>query len=94
MRLIKLLFGLAAIFAVGFLALAFIVHNPSELTIDVLFGEEINAPVYLWLIGCFVLGGLFGLIVSSVLIAKERAARLRAERRLESTSKMISGYIS
>lgn len=94
MRFLKLLIGLIVVVIVAFLALAFITHNQAVASVNWLIWEPITAPVYAWLIGVFVLGGLLGLLFSSFLIAKERSARRRAERRLESTSKMMSGYIS
>lgn len=94
MRVIKTLLLFAVLIILALIGLAFITHNQLLVTVNLLLVESIEAPIYLWLIGFFIMGGLFGLLFSSLLILKEKTARLQLERRLQNTSKLITGYSS
>jgi len=94
MRIIKFAIGLVLALLVVLLGLAFITHNQQLVTVNLLAINAIEAPVYLWVIGSFAIGGLLGLFFSGFLILKEKAARQRLEKRLQNTSKLIAGYSS
>lgn len=94
MRILKaiLLFIIAVL--VFMVSLAFITHNQTPVTVDLLLIRLPEATLAIWLISFFVLGGLVGLIVSSLLILREKQARIRVEKRLRTTSKLITGHTS
>jgi uncharacterized integral membrane protein len=94
MRVIKFLFGLLTAVLVALLGLAFIIHNQAVVAVNLLTMNTLQAPVYVWIIGSFGLGGMLGLVFSGFLIFKEKAARQRLEKRLQNTSKLIAGYSS
>ena len=74
-----------------FLCAAFITRNPTMVEVDLLFKQLPAMAISHSLIGFFISGGLLGLLVSSWLLFKERRARLSAEKRLRTTSQLITG---
>lgn len=94
MRFLKAIFFLIIAILVFMLSLAFITHNQTAVSVDLLLMQLPEAPIATWLIVFFVLGGVFGLIASSLLIFREKQARVRVEKRLRTTSKLITGHTS
>lgn len=94
MRFLKAIFFLIIAILVFMLSLAFITHNQTAVSVDLLLMRLPEAPIATWLIVFFVLGGVFGLIASSLLIFREKQARIRVEKRLRTTSKLITGHTS
>lgn len=91
MRYIKWVFWLAISVVIFFVGYSFARLNNAPVSLDMLvfqFGEQ---PLSLWLILFFIVGALAGLLASSLLILKEKGARLRVEKRLKTTSKLITG---
>lgn len=94
MRYVKMLMLLVAVLIFAFFSLAFITHNNSLATVDLLFVEPIALRLSSWLIGFFIVGAGLGLLTSTLLVLREKALRRRVERRMQHTSKIISGYHS
>ena len=94
MRIIKTLLLIIIALAVFALSLAFITHNKTQVEVDLLILQLPVASLSSWLIVFFIAGGLLGLAASSLLIMREKQARLRVERRLRTTSKLITGETS
>jgi len=94
MRLIKGLFVLLCLLVVVLLGLAFITHNQTVVKVDLLFFAINDVKLGIWLTLFFVFGGILGLLASSALLVKEKAARVRLERRMRKSSKIIAGYSS
>lgn len=94
MRFIKSLVVLLCLLVVVLLGLAFITHNQTAVQVDLLFIQVGEIRLGIWLILFFVAGGALGLLASSVLLMKEKAARMRLERRMRKSSKIIAGYSS
>lgn len=91
MRIIKFIIFFVLAVAVFLFSLAFITHNKTPVEVDFLIIQLPAASLSSWLIAFFIAGGLFGLVASSLVIAKEKQARMRVERRLQTTSKLITG---
>ncbi|NNC55608.1 MAG: DUF1049 domain-containing protein [Pseudomonadales bacterium] len=94
MRILKTLLFLVLLLVFAFFALAFITHNPGNAAVDLLFIPPIEARLATWLIGFFVVGVLLGLFASTLLLVSERTRRKRTEKRMQNTSKLLSGYHS
>ena len=94
MRFIKMILLLALVLLFAFIGLAFITHNQGLATVDLLFADPIETKISSWLIGFFVVGAALGLLTSSLLLLREKAVRRRVEKRMQNTSKLISGYHS
>ena len=94
MRFLKaILFFIIAIL-VFMVSLAFITHNSTAVTVNLLFIRLPELSLAIYLIIFFVLGGLVGLMFSSLLILREKQARIQVEKRLSTTSKLITGHTS
>ena len=92
MRILKTIFLVIMAILVFVLSLAFITHNQTAISINLLWTQLPELAVSSWLIIFFVTGGLFGLGVSSLILLKEKQARSRVEKRLRTTSKLITGH--
>ncbi len=88
--ILSIIFGLLVLL----FGLAFIVHNQAMVSVDLLFIRLPEWNLSLWLIVFFVAGGVSGLTLSATLILKEKSARIRVEKRLRTTSKLITGHTS
>ena len=91
MRIVKTLLLVIVVITIVLLCAAFITRNPTVVEVDLLFKKLPAMAMAHSLIGFFISGGLFGLLVSSWLVFKERRARLSAEKRLRTTSQLITG---
>lgn len=91
MRIVKFLLLIIAVSFVVLLCAAFITRNPTVIEVDILFKQLPAMAISHSLIGFFISGGVLGLLVSSGLLFKERRARLSAEKRLRTTSHLITG---
>ena len=91
MRIVKTLLLVIVVITIVLLCAAFITRNPTVVEVDLLFKQLPAMAMAHSLIGFFISGGLFGLLVSSWLVFKERRARLSAEKRLRTTSQLITG---
>tara|TARA_B100000768_G_scaffold130706_1_gene121358 strand:+ start:270 stop:554 length:285 start_codon:yes stop_codon:yes gene_type:complete len=91
MRIFKTLLVIILVSIIVLLCAAFITRNPTVVGVDLLFKQLPPMAISHSFIGFFISGGLLGLLVSSWLLFKERRARLNAEKRLRTTSQLITG---
>tara|TARA_S200000501_G_scaffold83340_2_gene75522 strand:+ start:1962 stop:2246 length:285 start_codon:yes stop_codon:yes gene_type:complete len=91
MRIVKSLFLIIVVSTIVLLCAAFIARNPTIIEVDLLIKQLPAMAISYSLIGFFISGGLLGLLVSSWLLFKERRARISAEKRLRTTSQLITG---
>ena len=91
MRIVKTLLLVIVVSTIFLLCAAFIARNPTVVEVDLLFKQLPAMAISHSLNGFFIRGGLLGLLVSSWLLFKERRARLSAEKRLRTTSQLITG---
>ena len=95
MRLITGLFRFllvaAIVLAVVYFGFAFLVNNQQSVSIDLVVLQLPQLELGIWLVIFFVAGALLGMAMSSALLFSERVARKRVERRLQTTSKLITG---
>lgn len=91
MRWLKGLFLLLLLVVLIVAGLAFNTHNQNEVPLDLLFLQLPDMPVSVWVTSSFILGGLFGMLFSSFAIWREKSARRHVEKRLQTTSKVITG---
>ncbi len=91
MRIIKFIIFFVLAVSVLFFSFAFITHNRTPVEVNLLIVQLPPLSLSSWLIGFFIVGGLLGLMAGSLIIAKEKQARIRVERRLQTTSKLITG---
>ncbi len=94
MRFIKALLIFILLAIVAFVAFAFILHNQDAISVNLLFLPPIEATLGAWLTVFFIAGGLLGFMACTALVIKEKAARQRLEKRLQTSTKIISGYSS
>ncbi|MBR9827601.1 MAG: LapA family protein [Oceanospirillales bacterium] len=81
----KLIFTLLALMVIG-IGILFTIHNTEPVTIDLVFLTLPEASLSLWLIAVFVLGGICGMLLSSMTLLALKA-RLRNARRQEQSSR-------
>lgn len=82
MRMIRrLLIGLILL-AVLLLGLLFALQNDAPVTLDLLVVQLTERPVAVWVLVAFVLGGVLGLLASSIAIVRLRSSRAALQRRL------------
>lgn len=91
MRVIKLIFWVLLSLLVIAFALAFMTNNATPITLDFYVFKLGELSVGIWLALAFVAGGFTGMAASSGVIFRERAARVQVEKRLRTTSKLITG---
>ena len=94
MRFFKGLLTLLGLLIVVALAVAFVSHNDTEITVDLLFVPLLQSKQAYWLLGFFITGGLAGMLCTLPSLLREKSARARIERRMQSNSKIISDYSS
>lgn len=65
----------------------FSLQNNTPVPLD-LFAVQLSAqPVAMWLLAAFALGGLIGMVFSSVAVVRLRASRARLQRKLDQREK-------
>ncbi|MEZ5524751.1 MAG: lipopolysaccharide assembly protein LapA domain-containing protein [Pseudomonadales bacterium] len=87
LKRIFILLVLAAVFLWGML---FTTENTAEVPLNLVFWQGPSTSVSLWVILAFAAGGVLGLGLSLLLLARLRAGMLRAERRAERAEKELS----
>jgi len=71
--------------------LLFSLQNGTRVPLDLLVAQLQERPLAVWLLVAFALGGIVGMVVSSVALIKLQASRFRLRRRLEACEKELSG---
>lgn len=92
MRIIKFILMLISVLILVLIGLAFVTHNQALVTVNLLLVPPVETKVAVWLISFFALGGIIGMLVSLPLLLKEKVKIRKLERRMQNTSKIISGY--
>ncbi len=77
----KLILTLLALIVIG-IGILFTIHNTQPVGIDLVFFTLPEASLSLWLIAVFVLGGICGMLLSSLALLALKT-RLRSARRKE-----------
>lgn len=77
----KLILTLLALIVIG-IGILFTIHNTQPVSIDLVFFTSPEASLSLWLIAVFVLGGVCGMLLSSLTLVALKT-RLRSSRRKE-----------
>jgi len=93
MSVLKAVVSLFFVAIVALFSLTFISHNPAQIAVDLLLFQLPPARVAIWLLVFFIAGCLLGCLAFFVLWLKERVARRRVEKRLQTTSQLITGDI-
>jgi lipopolysaccharide assembly protein A len=70
--------------------LLFSLQNAATVPLDLLVAQLTARPLAVWLLIFFALGGLAGLVASSVALIRLQASRFRLRRRLESCERELS----
>ena len=91
MQLLKNIFLFLLFILFSLFAFVFITRNTNQVAIDFLFYKTPYIPFSLWLILFFILGGILGVLTSLYLLIKERRLRKQIEKRLKTTSELITG---
>ena len=94
MQILKWIFLIFCLLVVGFFGAAFVVLNQVVVEVNLLFVSVDNVVLGVWLTVFFIAGGLVGLLVSMAFVFREKVARLRLERRMKNSSKLITSYSS
>lgn len=89
MKLIKRL--LTAIFLIVLIACAvvFALSNPTPVEVDFL-AFQFSASAAAWIIGAFILGGLFGLLAGIGVLLQLKATQLKSARKIKRFEQEIS----
>lgn len=74
--------------------LLFSLQNGTRVPLDLLVAQLQERPLAVWLVLAFVIGGVIGMLVSSLALFRLQASRFRLRRRLESLEKELSGLKS
>ena len=72
----------AACLAAGAWSLLFSLANSEHIGIDLVFVQLPPAPIAVWVLGAFVLGGVGGMLASTVVLWRVRASASMLRRRL------------
>ncbi len=87
----KFLLVLGVVLVVAYFGFAFLVNNQQAVVIDLVLVQLPATQLGVGLVLFFIAGALLGMAMSSALMFSERVARKRVERRLQTTSKLITG---
>ena len=82
MKLLRNLIYIAVVLAMAAIGALFALQNEAPVPLDVLVYTFEPRSLALWLLIAFALGGVLGLVVSSVLMLRNRAALASANRQL------------
>lgn len=91
MRFIKTLVGSLFFIATFFVTVAFVASNAEAAVLDLIVISKFSASLGKIVLVAFILGGLMGLLAASLIIVKQRGDRVRLEKRLHSTTRLMSG---
>ncbi len=92
MRILKYVISLFLVVLLFLLCAAFLTSNSVEVQVDILFIPVFDVRLGIILTAFFIVGGLLGMLASALTIVRLRAEKGRLQRRLQNTSKLISGY--
>lgn len=87
-RLRKFLIGLVVILLI-FFALVFSLNNQVQVSLNFLVFQTPAFGVAIWLISAFVVGGVLGVALTSLVAVRQSVARRQLARRLEKTERAL-----
>ncbi len=82
MKLSRNLLTLALVFATAAVGVLFALQNKAPVPLDLLVYTLEPKSLALWVLGAFALGGILGMVMSSVLVLRQRASHGSANRQL------------
>jgi putative membrane protein len=85
MKLLRNLIYIAIVLAMAAIGALFALQNEAPVPLDVLVYTFEPRSLALWLLIAFALGGILGLVMSSILMLRNRAALASANRQLAKT---------
>ena len=91
MQLLKTLLWTLIAVAILFATVAFVYANEQVVVLDLLFPSPFTIRLGHAVIWAFIFGGLMGLLSASLIIVRQRGDRVRLEKRLHSTTRLMSG---
>lgn len=89
MRFLKRLIAFLLLALVLIFGMLFAVQNTSTVPLDLLIVQFEEQRVSIWLLLAFVLGGLIGVLVSSVAIVRLKSQLMLLNRKLEKSEKAL-----
>jgi len=90
MKLLRNLRTIAVLIAMVAIGVLFALQNKAPVPLDLLVYTFEPQSLALWVLGAFAIGGVLGMLVSSVLLVKTRAALGSSRRQLEKTKQQLS----
>jgi len=90
MKLLRNLLTIAVLIAMVAIGVLFALQNKAPVPLDLLVYTFEPQSLALWVLGAFAIGGVLGMLVSSVLLVKTRAALGSSRRQLEKTKQQLS----
>ena len=91
MRWIKGLFILVMLFLVALWGIYFSSQNVQPVALNLVFWQLPEASVSIWVVGGFALGGILGLAMGLLMIARLKAQKMRVSRDLARCQKELAG---
>lgn len=92
MRWLKLLLLLVLCLIILFAGIMFTVYNTQKVSIDLVLFQLPQASLSLWLIAFFVVGGVLGTILSTIVIVSLKTKLSLARRKIDAANKELDAY--
>ncbi len=91
MKLVKRLLTVVLLLAIVAGTVLFALSNPASVKVDFL-AFQLTASAASWIIGAFVLGGLFGLLAGMGVLLRLKTTQVRTARKIKRFEQEISKY--
>jgi len=91
-RWLKLLLLLVLCLIILFAGIMFTVYNTQKVSIDLVLFQLPQASLSLWLIAFFVVGGVLGTILSTIVIVSLKTKLSLARRKIDAANKELDAY--
>ncbi|MFK7977649.1 MAG: lipopolysaccharide assembly LapA domain-containing protein [Halioglobus sp.] len=90
MKFLRLLITLIIVVGTAGLGAMFAIQNDTQVPLDMLIYTFAPKTLGLWVLGAFALGGVLGMVASSVILMRMRVALGSSKRQLEKTRSEVS----
>ncbi len=90
MKFLRKLFYLVIVLAMAGVGILFAVQNETPVPLDLVIYNLPPRSIALWVLSAFALGGVLGMLASSLLILRTRASLNASERQLNRTREEVS----
>ncbi|SIT08748.1 putative membrane protein [Neptunomonas antarctica] len=87
MRWLKMLIVFLLSIVILMVGIMFTIHNTEKVSIDLVFLTLPEASLSLWLIAAFVLGGVTGVLLSSVAVVALKTRLMSSRRKIKALTK-------